>query len=83
MWYAVLDGLADFGIFADVRSELDLQTITYRLDKRVRVVPMGIHCPPAAESRSTPDTLARATAAIDPSIRTMINIAADTMNSTR
>ncbi|CAB3733957.1 LysR family transcriptional regulator [Paraburkholderia rhynchosiae] len=38
---AVLDGRADFGIFADRTPELGLQTITYRWDKLVLVVPNG------------------------------------------
>lgn len=38
---AVLDGRADFGIFADRTPELGLQTITYRWDKLVLVVPIG------------------------------------------
>ena len=38
---AVLDGRADFGIFADRTSALGLQTLTYQKDRLVLVVPQG------------------------------------------
>ncbi len=38
---AVLDGRADFGIFADRTPPLGLQIVTYRHDRLVLVVPKG------------------------------------------